>query len=443
MHRPNTFGLMTAALAAAILLAAATAATAGDNRPPLGVRLVLSKVNLLLENKAYDQALEVIARFQRRAGTDFDPSRPDPRGYHHPRIYFAKGNCLMLTGKYRPAARAYGRAVEADPGFEAAWLNLARCWYELKSYARAGECFDRGYRAGGEKNPRHLYYSAVAFMLAGDNRRALARFDKLLAFHRQAVKPAWKENLVQVLLAVGKPRRALPFIKELAATYRGAKQVQWQEILIYQYLQLGMQKEALSLVRRLTAQAPTVARWWKALAHLELDRQDYRQALVALVVYSYLEPLKRREQKLLADLYLEAGIPAKAATAYSACLEEKPEPSLVRCLALAYQRLGRPAAALETIDRYAAKSNEPDLLMIRADLLYRLGRWNDAARAYRKVAESKCRHKARAWLMAGYAAWQARDLETSRKAFKMAARYSGNRKMALAALEQLKEVQAQ
>ena len=435
---------MKTALATGLLLilAAAPAQAATDQLPP-AVRLVLYKVSLLMEKKAYDQALEVIARFQQRARAGFEPGRPDPRGYHHPRIYFAKGNCYLLQDKYRQAAAAYGRAVKLDPGYAPAWLNLARACYELKNYPKAAQCFDRAYQASADKNPRHLYFSALAYMLAGDNRRCLAQFDKLLCAHRQAMKPAWKENLVHALLAAGKPRRALPFIRELAATYSGEKQIRWQEILIYQYLQLEMKAEALSLARRLTAQAPTVARWWKALAHLELDRRAYRQALVALVVYSYLEPLNGQEQKLLADLYLQLDIPAKAVPAYSACLEQKPRPALVRCLALAYQRLGKPAAALETIDRFAGNSRDPDLMMIRADLFYRLGRWNEAAAAYCKVAGSNCRHKARAWLMAGYAAWQARDLEASRKAFTMAARYGRNKKMALAALDQLKEVQAQ
>jgi tetratricopeptide (TPR) repeat protein len=299
------------------------------------------------------------------------------------------------------------------------------------------------WQASDDKKPKHLYYSALAYMLAGDNQRCLAQFDKLLATGRQVMKPAWKENLVHALLADGKPRRALPFICELAATYAGDKQIQWQEILIYQYLQLNMKTEALALARRLTVQAPTEARWWKALAHLELDRQDYRRALVALVVYSYLEPLNRQERKLLADLYLQLDIPAKAAPAYDACLEQKPQPSLVRCLALAYQRLGKPGKALKTIDRYAATGKDPDLAMIRADLLYRLGRWKEAAAAYSKVARSDYRNKGRAWLMAGYAAWQARDLEACRRAFKKASRYSRNKKMALAALEQIEEVQAQ
>jgi hypothetical protein len=50
---------------------------------PLPVRMVLAKINPMLQKKEYPRAAETILAFQAEGKTVSAPGRPDPRGYHH------------------------------------------------------------------------------------------------------------------------------------------------------------------------------------------------------------------------------------------------------------------------------------------------------------------------------------------------------------------------
>ena len=173
--------------------------------------------------------------------------------------------------------------------------------------------------------------------------------------------------------------------------------------------------------------------------HVDLQQNRYAQALSAMMIYSYLTPLSAQESKLLADLNLQLGIPAKAAPLYEAALAEKSDGRLVRSLVLALQQLGKTEQALAALDRFhpSGKERRADLVMLRADLLYTLERYDEAAEAYRRAANRDSAQAGRAWLMAGYAALQSGDSGASRQAFEKAATFQGQRRAARLALQQL------
>ena len=404
---------------------------------PLPARLLLTKINPLLQKQDYAGAVEHLLAFQARGGPATSPEAADPKGYHHPEIYYTLGNCHLLQEHFQAAAAAYRQAVARAPGHTHAWMNLGRACYEMKQYHQAGECFEKGYAWDETKPPEHLYLSAAAYLMAGDHRRSIGVFERLLAAHPQDVKTEWKEHLVHALLAADQPRRALPFIRELAGIYTGEKKGQWQEILLYQYVQLGMHAEALSLARALTDQAPTTAKWWKALVHIQLSAGSNEDALAALIVYAFLTPLSPEEQKLLADLYLQSEIPLKAAPFYEACLKAGPDRQLLRRLVTAYRQLGRNQTALERIEHFGVAAEDAELMMLRAELLYALDHYDRAAEAFRRAARIDGPHSGRAWLLAGYAAWQMEDISASQSDFRRAAKDKKVKKMALAALGQL------
>ncbi|BBO92436.1 tetratricopeptide repeat protein [Desulfosarcina ovata] len=423
-----------------IMLAFPVGVSAVDNssRQPMppAVRLVLARISPMIKAEDYPHAVEALKAFKARAessgGTDGD----------HPEIGFALGNCYLMLEQHASAVAAYKRVVARDETHTAAWLNMAKACYELEQYADAGRAFEKGYATATEKSPQTLYYSAVAHMLAGNNARAVDLFRRLADAHPDALKPEWKENWVQSLLAMDRPRQALPLIRDLARVYTGEKKIQWQEILLYQYVQLDMPKAAIALAQRLTRQAPTVAKWWKALAHVQLSARKEAAALAALTIYSYLTPLSLDEKKLLADLNLQLGIPVKAAPLYEAYLKEKPNPRVLERLATAFQQMGRPETALARIDTLASRSHDPALQLLRGELLYELKRYDAAVVVYRQVARAKGRHAGRAWLMAGYAAWQMHDWAASKNAFAHAAEYKAEKRSATNALRQLAQQSA-
>ncbi|MFO7840282.1 MAG: tetratricopeptide repeat protein [Desulfosalsimonadaceae bacterium] len=414
----------------------------GENQTdtlPIRVRLLLTKVNPMLQDENYQKAAEILEAFKAK-GADSD-ARQD---YHHPEIFFTLGNCYLMLKKHEQAAAAYRSAVRRAPEHTGAWLNLGRTAYELNRLSEAGRCFFRAYETANKKEPEHLYHSALSYLMAEENGRSLELFERLLNRHSQAIKPEWKESLVHALLAADKPRRALAYIRELADFYTGKKKRQWQEILLHQYIQLEMKDAALKLARSLTREAPEIEKWWKALANIHLNEGRYEKALTSLLTYSYLTPLKEREKKLIADLSFELGIPVKAAPIYEACLKNDPDKNLLRRLALAYRKLGQPEKALEQIKAFESHSGnterDADLMLLSAELYYALEQYEKAAESYRQAAQKKGAHSGRAWLMAGYAAWQTDDFKAAGNAFERAVRYKEQEAAAQRALEKIKNM---
>lgn len=432
--------MMVAVLGSLCLGAVSGMASASASEPvPPPARLVLAKAGRLMEDERYPEAVEALTAFAARGGSMPASGRPDPRGYHHPLIYFALGNAHLMQDALLQAENAYRRALARDPGMADAWANLAGVYYRRKEYAEAGKCFLQSYETAAEKEPERLFYSAAAFLNAGRHKRSIGLLERLLADHPADSRPAWKETLVHALLAADQAGRALPYIRQLVQTCEGEQKIRWQEILLQQYLQLEMQQEALALVRTLTREQPTEARWWKALAHVQLTGSRYENALAALLIYSWLAAPSADEQRLLADLYLQVGIPVKAAPIYAELLERKPNPHLLQHLAMAYRRLGRPADALKHLEPFAQGADEPSVLMLQGDLLYEMGRYADAAEIYRQAARIDAHQTGRAWLMAGYAAWQMNDLSGSRAAFERAAGFRDQKEAARLAMHRLSQ----
>lgn len=438
--------LMVCGLMSLVLLAVRSGLAEESGRPkhlPLPVRMVMAKIQPLMQAKNYPAALEILLAFQAKGKSVPPPGQPDPKGFHHPEIYFWVATCHMLQNQFEKAAAAYSRTVARDKTRTIAWLNLAHARYALKQYDQAAVGFKRCYEGASPKNPQHLYYCASAFLMAGRHHQAIDVFKRLFADHPQEVKPEWIENLVHAYLAVDQPAQALPHIRELIRIYQGDKKIQWQEILLYQYLQLEMHRAALELARSLTRQAPTEARWWKALCHIQLNRNRYEDGLIALTIYSFLKPLTLEEKKLLADLNFQLGIPLKAATLYEAYFKQKPDKKLLGHLISAYRQLGREEAALKQIQTHDPDLKDGDLALLRGELLYTLKRFGQAAAAFGQAARRSGPYAGRAWLMAGYAAWLADDFDASQTAFNKALKYRRQKKAAATALAQLKKVQKQ
>ena len=431
---------MIAVLASAMavtLFASFARAEQRDPDLPALVRVVLNQVNRLIEQADYAQAVQRLTEFQARGGPAPAVDDTSPCAYHHPMIYLALGSCLLYQERYTEAETALTRASRQMPERTAVWLNLAKACYEQGKNIQAATHFAEAYDRAEENNPEHLYYCAAAYLMAQKYKEAIAAFERLLGNHPDQIKPAWRAHWVSALLSDGQARRALPHIRMLIDVYDGEERIRWQEILLYQYIQLNMHTQARNYAHTLTREAPTVARWWKLSGQIELNDGHYETALAALTIYGYLTPLSREEQRLWADLSLQLGIPVQAAPVYEQMLAAEPNPAILKNLVAAYRRLGRSEAALARLEKYAGTQGDPELTMLKADLLYDLKRYEAASAAYLQAARAEHRRTGQAWLMAGYAAWQAEDIDTSRRAFEHAAEFKPQRRSALLAMRQL------
>ena len=403
---------------------------------PMAARMVLTNAGKLMDRRAFDQAVDVLTAFQAR-GPVPTPDGKDPKGYHHPMVYFYLGNCHLMQGNNALAQAALTQAVERDPDMAAAWQNLAKAHYEQAHYEQAARCFLSAYERSDHSNAENLCFSALSESLAGRHAAAINAFQRLFDNHPGQITLTWKACFAQALLAADQPRRALPLLRDLANQSADQTRAKWQEILLYQYIQLDMHAEALAYATHLARSQCTTAKWWKALAQVQLSGGCPKKALVALTIYSYLTPLSPAEQRLLADLSLQLDLPRQAIDQYLEILDDHTDESALRNLIIACQRLAQYEEGLAHLDRFAAHTHSADLLMLKADLLYSLKRFGDAETVYRRVAEQKGPRAAQAWLMAGYAAWQQNDLEAGRRDFQAAAKDRHHRKAALLAIKQM------
>lgn len=87
--------------------------------------------------------------------------------------------------------------------------------------------------------------------------------------------------------------------------------------------------------------------------------------------------------RLLGYFYLNQGLNDKAATVFTALDRLSPNtPGLLRALAVARDRMGEPAKALEALDRLAMTGQiDAQFHALRAKLLGSLDRWDEAKQA--------------------------------------------------------------
>ena len=428
------FGFLTL-----IILLTVSAISRGDQADdiPPAARMVIHKAQKHMEKKQFAEAIDALEKF-REKGKTLNPDTPDSKGYRHYLVHFILGNCYLMTRNYSAAEARYRTAVTLNPDFHQGWMNLAKCCYDMEAHAKSGHAFLKGYETAPKKDPETLYFGAVCFMSGGDSKKALSIFHRLLKEHPQPeIKLEWKEAIVQAYFDCDQPRKALPFIEVLSEQTEGKKRRQWQEVRLHTYLSLNMKTKALQYVNRLILEYPTEARWWKGLAHLYLKENRYKLALAALTIKGFLEPLTTREEKIVADLNMTLGIPIQAVRFYEKLAGGKSKRDAAYGAAQGYLRLHQPEKALKWVEKaLSGQKNNPRLLLLKGELLYALERYPEATVAFERAAREK-KSAGRAWLMAGYAAWNAKDLRSTRRAFKNAARHKKQKKVALKALRQL------
>ncbi len=425
---------------------------------PLAAGMCANRASAFIEKKDYAAAVKELELFQAKAAT-VDAETADKKGYTHYYLDFMLGNCCMMMENqgqsvFKKAAAAYERAVKKFDGLYQGWLNLGMCRYNLKQMDKAAHAFIKGYDTAPEKKAVYLYQAAACYYYNSDYQNSLTTFNRLMKSHPTDVTLEWKEVLVNILFALKKNREALPWLEELAAKSKGDKKKTWQEMLLYQYMELGMDKKALAYARQLTRETPEEPKWWKALAHIHLEKNRMEKGLEAFMIYSFTTPLSVSETKLLADLYAGCNIPLEAARVYEAWIEklQKDPKSQAKAgkkkmtdrflaIARAYQQGKDDAAAVGWADKGLAQGGDARLLEFKADILFGQKKYKAAYTAYKDLA-AQGHSTGRSWLMAGYSALSCENLDGAKNAFTFACKHPKEKKAAASALKQVKAMQA-
>lgn len=355
---------------------------------PVGARIILNKAQKLYEAGKLEEAIKVLSAFQNKKN-NVNIKISKKRGYSHYYIDYALGNYFLMNASPQQAIPHYQEATRKKKDFTDAWLNLAKSHYDLDQMKPAGDAFLKGYKTASPGNPQNLYYSAICYATAMNYSTAYDVFSNLLKNHSKTIKLEWKESLVQILHALNKTTEALPYIEELAKKSIGKKQKKWREICLSQYMSLKMEKKALNYVKWLTRVDTLEPKWWKALAHMNLHKDKYEDALVALLAYSFLTNLSPSETLLIADIQLTLGIPDQAVKFYEKLLKKSLKPEIIKKIIHAYMQQYDHDTAMHWIEKSLKNEIQPDLLMLKGNILLETGKYTEAKRAFQKASKYK------------------------------------------------------
>ena len=397
----------------------------GQQTLPPSVARGLNKAYDHLENGRINQAVSLIGDMQQK-------------GMDHYLVWFALGNAYMMAEKYQKAKSAYGKTIERKEDYAPAWYNMARCFMALKQDKEAGNGFLKAYDLSTDKNPETLYYASYAYFTGDQPQRALNIFQQLTSRHGQQIKLEWKATLARIYLALRQPGKAISLFEELARNTTGNEKKQWQEVLLHQYLSLEMNQKALNYVKRLNREDPLEPKWWKGLVHIHLLEDHYKAALVSLTVYGYLVKLSDEEKKLMADLSLSLDMPAESIDILEEVLSVKWDTRTLEKLVQSYRLRHQPEKALEWVKKGLKRDeSNKDLLMLKGNLLFELSAWEEAMAVFQQLTQMDPA-LGQAWLMLGYAAWNAEKLETAYRAMERAGSFEAQRKPAGEAMRRIK-----
>ncbi|MDY0211631.1 MAG: tetratricopeptide repeat protein [Desulfuromonadaceae bacterium] len=373
------------------------------------------------------------------------------RQKHHPLVDFYRGIIAQTQGQYDEAQTWFSRSVAADPELLSGWINLAQCNFQLEEYTDAAHAFERSYALSAPLEPRWRYNAALAWFQAGELENAETLLLHLLQDFPAELALQWRELLVHIYLRDDNLNRkreesnrlALAQVQILAHQSEEPARRSWREYLVHLYLQLNMRSQALEFVTQLLEVEGLDSRWWRVAAHLYLEEQQYRSALVALQVAGYLAPGDEREQRLCAALCMHLGIPAQAIEYYMQLqLMQGEAAEVLLALAQAYVQRHEPQQALQWLEQIDAQEVNIAQLRLRAQILFMLKQYAKAGAAYASLAEQEQNPSAagRAWMLAAYAAWNAEAWTDAVIALNSVAQYSDYANQAHALLQQLQDV---
>ena len=347
-------------------------------------RNILGSAQKAIAKKDYTGAEKVIEDFMRK-----------DRENKHYLLEFTLGYAMTMAGKCKQALTHYQASVDLYPDYVLAWQNMGKVCFDLKQYERAGDCLLKVYELNEKKDPSTLYHASASYIMAK------------------------------------KEKKALPYLEQLISGKFGVPKTRWLEALLNVYVNLGLKERAFKVVHRLIKKDEDNPSYWKILAHLHLQQNDYKNGVKAFTIYSYLNPLKREETVLLGDLNQAIGIPVKAAQYYEQVfnLKEKTSSLDYEKLASAYLAAHKPKKAGDALARALKKKPSSRLWFMMGQVLYEEEKYEDAYHAFKKSAVLN-KENGQCWFMMGYCALQMDKKEKAKAAFQKAARFPQQQKMA-------------
>jgi len=352
---------------------------------PAKTRMALYKAQQEMNENRIEKAISMLLAFQKK--------RPDD---NHFLIEFNIGTAYGLLNNYTQAIVHLEKTVALAETYAPAWVNLGKLYYQTKDFSRAGAALEKGFRSDVQKDPEILFIAMAACYQGNDLAKTVALGEELLFTFK------WEKNDIVSLLA---------------STYIG----------------LGNFAGAVDMLKRLTASDPSKAEVWKLLAQAHFKNQQFKEAAIAYEIYGFLHNPSREELVVMGDLFNMVGVPQQASHYYEQALQGGGTADEYEKMSVAYYTAYEFDKAIAAVDKAIAAEANAERLLLKAQLYYLRDDFGEAQSYYVKAAEvlSKDGHE---WLMAGYCAMRAGNIDLARQLLHRASEFPAQRTEALAML---------
>jgi tetratricopeptide (TPR) repeat protein len=381
---PGQCRIGVAAFFVVCILSFALSAAAEDvsvkDLPKEAVKALYLSQQALQENK-FDEVIKALTEYMAQA------KEPVPLP-----AYQMLGHAYYQKQDREKARKTYEAAHGAFPKSEELLQNLSIITYETGHIKEAGGLFEKLYRLKGEKDKKLLYQAAQIYFQAENRNEAKRVLAELLSSGGEP-DPKWYEDIIGLCV----------------------EQKQWSEAEKWALAFLDMQPER--------------SMYWRLLAQLRLDRQQYQAAAAALEIVYRLETAKQGEWLELSDLYLYLNAPLMAIRCMKAAYgNEIPADKMLK-IARNYARTMRFDEAVKTVEEAYRKKPEVSLILEKGRLLYDAGNYTEAISALRECVKSDPQ-QGDAWVLMGFAHWNLKKWEEARSAFVSASNFAKYRDQA-------------
>jgi len=258
-------------------------------------------------------------------------------------------------------------------------LNYTILTNETGDLNKAGKLFEKLYVLKGKSDKKLLYQASGIYYQAENFKEAKRVLTQLLA-SKGDYNPKWYEDMIAICLELNDWNQAEKWSKK--------------------FLDLE----------------PEQHRYWRLLAQIRLDREEYKSAVSALEIAYRLENAKQNEWAELGDLYMYLNAPLMAIRCMKTAYGNKiPNKKKIR-IAQLYARTQRFNKGIKYLDAAFRNSPSAQLLFEKGRMLYDAMQYEDAIAALKACTKMDPKF-GDAYILAGFSAWNINEFAKARTSF--------------------------
>jgi tetratricopeptide (TPR) repeat protein len=188
-----------------------------------------------------------------------------------------------------------------------------------------------------------------------------------------------------------------------------APRKEWIRLAIHALLESNRAPEAEKLLLDYLATSPREADYWRLLAKLNIEREQYARAGAALDICYRLNPPSIKDREQLASLFNYRNAPLLAASTLKTAYGRSPNREQALRVAALLASAGRTSQAVDYLDTHLGAGQGA---LEKGKYLYRARRFAQAESEFRKQLSLEDQPEARFYL--ALCAWERSDWKTAR-----------------------------